>query len=119
MFMNKGPEQKRRAWWPLMGLLGVASLGILAYLLAPSVNEFLRGTLTGFPGPTPTWNLITTGILFGVLVLLVAGIVAAAAPKRKSTVTEKELVKSRATMVHEKKARKMRQQEINKMGKSR
>jgi hypothetical protein len=119
MFLSKGPEQKRQAWWPLLGLLGIASLGLLAYLLAPSVNEFLRRSLPGFPGPSPTWNWITTGILLGIMVLLVAGIVAAAAPRRKSAVNEKDLIKSRTTMVNEKKARKLRQQEINKMGKSR
>lgn len=119
MFLSKGPEQKRRAWWPLLGLLGIASLGVLAYLLAPSVNEFLQRTLVGFPGSTPTWDWIMTGILLGVMVLLVAGIVATAAPRRKSAVNEKDLVKSRTEMVHDKKARKVRQQQINKMGKSR
>lgn len=117
-------ETKNTAFWPLLGLLLAVSLGIVAYVAAPGTITMLDNALPNFPpaGVDPnTLRLIITAILFVVLILIAGLIVAVSMPKQKDRiiVSEKTLMKERQDMVLEKKARKVRQQQINKQGKSR
>ena len=117
-------KSKTQAFWPILGLLLILACAAIGYFLGPAVVDWLdKGdVIRGFPPPgIPRANLnwILRGIVFVVLGLLASLVVAAAVPKKKSAVTEKQLTKQRAEMVHEKKARKMRQQFMNKQNKGR
>lgn len=120
-----GRKQTRNsAFWPLLGLLLAVSLGIVAYVLAPGTITILDNALPNFPpsGVDPnTLRLIIAAIVFVILILIAGLIVAVSMPRQKdrTMVSEKTLMKERQDMVLEKKARKVRQQQINKQGKSR
>jgi len=124
--MGQKPVKKSRtqAFWPVLGLMLIIACAAIAYFAGPAVVEWLdKGkVIRGFPPagvPRANVDWILRGIVFVVLALLSSLLVAAAVPKKKSAVTEKQLVKQRAEMVHEKKARKMRQQLMNKQNKGR
>jgi hypothetical protein len=124
MMGNKPPKSKMQAFWPVMGALLIIAAAVMAFFIGPVVVDWLdRGNvIKGFPPKgVPITNIywILRGIVFVVLGLLASMVVAAAAPKKKSTVTEVKLVKERKDIVHEKKARKMRQQLMNKENKGR
>ena len=123
--MGKKPQKSRmQAYWPALGALLILASAVMAYFIGPAVVEWLDkgNVIRGFP-PTgvPKVNIywILRGIVFVILVLLSSMVVAAAAPKKKSAVTEVKLIKERKEMVNEKKARKMRQQLMNKENKGR
>lgn len=116
---SRKPQPRGKAYWPVLGLLLAASAGALAFIAAPGVNEFLGRSLPSYPEATSQLNLIMTVILFVIFALIGSLIVAAAAPRKKSAVTEVGLIKDRKVMVNDKKARKIRQREINREGRSR
>jgi hypothetical protein len=123
--MGQKPKKSRvESFWPVIGLLLILSAGAIAFFLGPAVANWLdkSNVIKGFP-PTGvssvTIDWIFRGIFFVIFVLLVSLIVAAAAPKKKNAVTEKQLTKDRKVMVDDKKARKMRQQLMNKQNKGR
>jgi hypothetical protein len=124
--MGQKPAKKSRtqAFWPVLGLMLIIACGAIAYFVGPEVVKWLDSSnvIRGFPpAGVPRANLdwILRGIVFVVLALLASLMVAAAVPKKKSAVTEKQLVKQRTEMVNDKKARKMRQQLMNKQNKGR
>lgn len=124
MMGKKPPKSKMQAFWPVMGALLIIAAAVMAFFIGPVVVDWLdRGNvIKGFPPKgVPITNIywILRGIVFVVLGLLASMVVAAAAPKKKSTVTEVNLIKERKDMVHEKRARKMRQQVMNKENKGR
>jgi len=124
MMGKKPPKSRTQSFWPIIGLMLILSAGVIAFFLGPAVIDWLdkSNTIKGFP-PTGvssvTLDWIFRGIFFFILVLLSSLIVAAAAPKKKSAVTEVKLFKERQLMVNDKKARKMRQQLMNKQNKGR
>ncbi len=116
------PKSRTQAFWPIIGLLLILALGFMAWVFAPPVIGFLSRTLPNFPPaevPADTMQIFMTVVLFVLTGMIVSLIVAAAAPRKKSAVTEKNLVKERATMVEEKRKQKLRQRAINRMDKSR
>jgi hypothetical protein len=124
--MGQKPTKKSRtqAFWPVLGLMLIIACAAIAYFAGPAVVEWLddSNVIRGFPpAGIPRVNIywILRGIVFVVLALLASLMVAAAVPKKKSAVTEKQLVKQRTEMVNDKKARKMRQQLMNKQNKGR
>jgi hypothetical protein len=123
--MGKKPDKTRtQSFWPVLGALLILASGVLAFFLGPVVVDWLdkSNVIRGFPpAGVPRVNLywILRGIVFVILGLLASLLVAASAPKKKSTVTEVKLIKERQAMVNEKKARKMRQQLMNKQNKGR
>lgn len=118
MSMPRKKPPRGRAFWPVVGLLLALSAAALAYVFTDPVINALRKSLRNFPtGPTVT--LIVGVILFVVLALTFSLIVAFAVPRKKSAVTETQLVKDRQAMVKDIKARKIRQREINRQGKAR
>jgi short subunit fatty acids transporter len=102
-----------------LGLLLGLSAGALAFVAAPGLTDYLSRTLPNFPKPTNQLTLIMTVILFVIFALIGSLIVAASMPRKKSVVTEVGLIKDRKVLVTEKKARKIRQQQINREGRSR
>jgi len=100
----------RRRWaWPVVGFILAVSLGVLAYVLAPMVIQFLRSSLRGFDTSglaSTTLRWIFTAILFVIFVTLAGLIVAVAAPKPRGTVKYGDLVKEREAMKIEKKRKK-------------
>jgi hypothetical protein len=123
--MGPKPKQSRsQAFWPVLGLLLILACGAIAYFLGPAVVDWLdKGNIIkGFPPPgIPRVNInwIMRAVVGVILLLLSSLAVAAAVPKKKSAVNEKQLTKQRTEMVNEKKARKMRQQLLNKQNKGR
>jgi hypothetical protein len=123
--MGKKPEKsKLQAFWPVMGALLIVTAAVLAFFIGPAVVNWLDkgNVIKGFPPKgVPIVNIywILRGIVFVILGLLASMVVAAAAPKKKSAVTEVKLAKERKDMVLDKKARKMRQQLMNKENKGR
>ena len=117
--MTQFKKPRRNAYWPVLGLLLALAAGVLAFLAAPAVNQALDSSLPNYPTPTPTLNWMVTAVLFIVFVLIGGLVVAVATPKKKAQVTDVMLTKEREKMVHYNKARKVRQREINKQGKSR
>ncbi|MBZ0289540.1 MAG: hypothetical protein K8I30_18100 [Anaerolineae bacterium] len=126
MMGQKPPKSRMQSYWPVLGALLIISCIIIAFVLGPPVYDWFRTSrvVRGFPPPTsevPRSSIewILRGVIFVVLGLFASLLVAAAAPKKKSAVTEVKLVKERQAMVNEKKARKMRQQLMNKQNKGR
>ncbi|MEO8612167.1 MAG: hypothetical protein ABI690_30005 [Chloroflexota bacterium] len=121
--MGKKPQKSKfQAYWPVLGALLIVAAAVMAFFIGPAVVNWLSSThaIKGFPPkgiPIANVYWILRGIVFVILGLLASMVVAAAAPKKKSTVTEVGLTKERKAMVNEKKARKMRQQMMNKENK--
>ncbi len=121
--MQSKTSSRRRAFWPVIGFVLAVSLGIIAYALGPAAYDFLRRSpiIPNFPPPgvpRGQWELILSGILFIVMVLLVALVIALAVPRDRSRVNEKKLVKEREMMIREKKAKKILQRQINREARS-
>jgi hypothetical protein len=123
--MGQKPQKSRmQAYWPVIGFILIVSCAVIAFFLGPVIVNWLDkgNVIKGFPpsGVAPaTVDWIFRGIIFFILGLLASLLVAAAAPKKKNAVTEVKLAKERTAMVNEKKARKMRQQLMNKQNKGR
>jgi hypothetical protein len=120
------PKKKTRgqAWRPVVGFVLILSCAAMAYFLGPAIVTWLDqgNVIRGFPPrgvPIENIRWILRGIVFVILILLGSLLVAVAAPKRKSAVNEKQMTKQREQLVLEKKARKIRQQQMNKMNKGR
>jgi hypothetical protein len=112
-------EQRRKAFWPVMGFLLAVSSAFLAYVLIPGAYSLLNSSLRNFPPSSPTIQLIIGLVLFLVFVTIGSLLVALAVPKPKIAVTETSLMKERNQRIREHKARKVRQSMINREGKSR
>jgi hypothetical protein len=106
-------------FWPVIGFVLAVSLIALAYALAPSTLLFLKKNLKNFPPITDQLKLFMTFILFLIFLAVTGFAVAIAMPKKKSAVSEKDMVNERKDMVAAKAARKKRQQDINRQMKSR
>ncbi len=117
--MSMSPRKKKtkmQAFGPAIGLLLVAAVGILAWFLAPEIDKILIRTLPNFKEiPKQNLQIFTTVVMTVVFVLLVSLIVAAAAPKRKSAVNEKEMVKDRLELIKEKELTKRRRKQMSRM----
>lgn len=121
--MSHKSQSKTRAYWPVIGFVLALSLGVIAWALGPAGYNFLRDNrIVNFAITNisrATWELIISGVLFVVLLMFASLVVAAARPKQKSEVREKDLVKERDKMVREQKAKKVLQREINRKMKDR
>ncbi len=112
----KAPEKKpTRGMWPVYGLVMAVALGVISYILAPTVLEFVRRQSPRFSiGNLPEEQVVLffAGIIFLVLLGIGTLILAFAAPRKKSEVKDKQLVKEKEQMQAEQRARKKRQLEI-------
>lgn len=116
-FREKKIKRKGQSYWPVFGLVLALALGVISWVVSPSAFNWLGTWLKGFPPagvPRPTLELLITVILFVVLSLFAALLVALAMPKKKSAVNEKQLAEERERMIEEKRMRRMRQKQMNK-----
>src|SRR5262249_34963328 len=109
--MGQRPAKKSRtqSFWPVLGLLLILASAAIAYFLGPMLYDWFRTShvVRGFPPldqPRVNVEWILRFVVFVILGMVASLAVAAAVPKKKSTVTEKQLTKQRAEMVNEKKA---------------
>lgn len=119
--MRSKTSSRSRAFWPVIGFVLAVSFAVIAYALGPAAYDFLRRSLPNFPPPgvpRGQWELILSGIVFVILVMLAALVIALAVPRNRSRVNEKKLVKERELMMREKKAKKVLQREINRQARS-
>lgn len=115
--MSHKSQSKTKAFWPLIGFILLVSLLVIAWALGPTGYDFLsRNRIVNF-GITnvarSTWELIISGVLFVVLLMFASLLVAAARPRQKTEVREKDIAKEREKMVRQIKARKELQRQIN------
>lgn len=105
-----------RRYWPVFGFLMVIALGAIAYVLAPAAIDVTRKIIPQFRGselPKLQMQWIFTGVVFVILGLIAAAIVALTAPRSKMNVKESSLTKEREAMLRERQLQKKRQQDIN------
>lgn len=119
MSMKAKPKPRSAAFWPVIGLMTLLAAAAIAYFAGPAVVDWMddSNVVRGFPPagiPEANVDWIMRGIIFVVVFMLVSLVVAAAVPKKKSTVNEKMLTKQRQEMVNEKKAMKVRMKMMNK-----
>jgi uncharacterized membrane protein len=104
--------KKSRGLWPVYGLVLAIALGAISYVLGPSLYDFVLTRSPDFNTGTYTREqveLFFAGIIFFVLLTIVALLVAVFVPRSKTTVKDAELVKERNDMEKARRARKKRQ----------
>jgi len=109
-------KKSNRRFWPLMGFVLIVALTVIAYIVAPDVITWMRSTFRQFRPEGMTSDqlrLVFTAIVFVVLALIAALIIAIAAPKKPINVDEGKLMKERSEMVKAKRAAKKRQRRVN------
>ncbi|MCK6578153.1 MAG: hypothetical protein L6Q98_08630 [Anaerolineae bacterium] len=111
-------EEKRRRWaLPVVGLILILALSVIAYFLAPYVQETISDLFPAFRRDgmsRQTYQLVVAGFTLGVL-LLVATLAVSLGGRRKRPLDVKNttLEKERAAMIAGKKAMKKRQRRLN------
>ena len=111
-------EQKSRRRWAAYGFLLIVALLIISWFLAPTAITISKNALKQLgPAlssvPQVQQQIVYTLIIFFILAIVTALIVALAAPKRPLNVSEKDLLKEReATEKYKRMARK-RQRTLN------
>lgn len=109
-------KKRKRSWWPLIGFLLIVSLLALSYALAPSViAEIQRGLprLNMRSISPEVQRLIFTGVIFGILLMIVGLIVALFAPRKRTLVKETDLIKEREQMLVQREKDRKRQRAVN------
>ena len=100
------PKAKRSTYTPVIGLLIAVVLGVIAWLIAPSVIRALAAALPNFAGnelPLTTMRAAFTVIIV-VLALIVFGLIAALTTQKADPATnEARLEKERNAMRREQK----------------
>jgi hypothetical protein len=112
---RQAEKKARRGLWPLYGLLMAIALGVIAYILAPMLLQFVRSRSANFSIgnlTTQQVELLFAGIIFFVLLGIGTLILGLTVPKKKSEVLDAKLVKERKQMEVERRAKKKRQMEI-------
>ena len=98
--MNK-PPQKRSSYTPVIGLVVAVVLGVIAWLIAPSVIHALAVAIPNFAGnelPLTTTRAAFTAIIV-VLALIVFGLITALTTRKDDqSANEAKLEKERDTM---------------------
>jgi hypothetical protein len=102
--------------WPLYGLLMGLAAAAIAWVLAPTLFDFVRRRSPNFRIGTLTEEQVL--LFFGIIIFLVlisigTLIVAVSAPRKKSRIRETDVAKERAKIEAARRARKKRQRELN------
>ncbi|GEM_PF-1037195 len=108
-------KRRSRGLFPVIGLLLAVALGVISYVLAPYGVEWLKSQNGRFGNtlePQVLQLLVAAGI-FGVLLTIVALIVAVATPKKMIDVKETDLVKERVQRKAYKEMEHKRQRQLN------
>lgn len=99
--MTRYEEEKRYGvgkgskWWPVIGFLLALCFAAIAYVLGEPALTFVRRTFKAddLVGTEYVW--ISRAIIFVVFMFFLAMVYAAAAPKKKGSIDERQLVKER------------------------
>ncbi len=111
-------KKRSRALWAAFGFLLIVALLIIAWILAPGLVTFLKGSFRGFRtavGTMPPLHLqiAFTLIIFVVLALLSAIVVTIASPRRALQFKDKDLQKERVANLDYQRAARKRQRKLN------
>ena len=112
----KEPEKRRKGLWPVYGLFMGLAAAAIAYVLSPILYRFVQQRSPRFSIGTLTPNQVQ--LFFGIIIFLVvisigSLLLALAAPKKKSVVSEAKLAKEKVKMDAALRARRKRQRELN------
>jgi H+/Cl- antiporter ClcA len=115
--VGKKAKSPVNGWMPVLGLILATCSGVLAYALSPIVSEWLDQQSNRWPpsvmtAEQSTW--VVAFVLFVVGLMIAATIVAVFAPKKRSQVTDKDLVEGRKEMFKDKRRQKKRQKKMRK-----
>lgn len=108
-------KKRNRGLYPLIGLVLIIAMGVIAYFLAPSVIDFLKGQNARFGQGMPADRLllfVTVGLTL-ILSTISSLIVAVARPKKLIDVKESDLMKERMDAKRMKEYELKRQRKIN------
>lgn len=112
-----------RGFLPVLGFILILAFAVIAYALGPAGYEFLANNrIINFAASNVSrdvWEWVIRGVIFVVLLMFSSLIVAAARPRQKMDVREKDLVKERAQLRKDIRAKKELQRRINKQMKDR
>lgn len=111
-------EHKSRKRWAAYGFLLIVALLIISWFLAPTVITVSKSALKQLgPAlssvPQVQQQIVYTLIIFFILAIVTALIVALAAPKRPLNVSEKDLIKEREATERYKRMARKRQRTLN------
>ncbi len=111
-------EQKSRRRWAAYGFLLIVALLIISWFLAPTAITISKNALKQLgPAlssvPQVQQQIVYTLIIFFILAIVTALIVALAAPKRPLNVSEKDLIKEREATERYKRMARKRQRTLN------
>jgi hypothetical protein len=108
-------KRRSRALRPLLGLILALALGVISFVLAPSVVTWLQSQNRRF-GATlepQVLQLLVAAAIFGVLLTIFALLVAAATPKKMIDVKDTDLMKERKQNQMHKEYERKRQRQLN------
>lgn len=99
---------------PALGLVLAVALAAVSYVLSAPVTEFLEGNINNFPDPVqqPEIQYVVAVVLFAVLLMFVALLYAAGAPKPEKMISEAELKRERDELAAEKRRRKRQRRRV-------
>ena len=108
-------KRRKRGLWPIIGLLLAIALGVISYVLAPTVITWLRdrNARFGLTLDPQVFQLLIAGVIFVILITIFALIVAAATPKKMINVKETDLIKERMQGKMHKQYEQKRQRQLN------
>ena len=109
-------NRRSRKGWAAGGFLLIIALSVIAYAVAPDVIRWVRRTFPAFAPAGMTNQQLQIAfavIVFFLLTLIVALIIAVAAPRKTLDIDETKLVKERDVRLREQRAIKQRQRRVN------
>ncbi len=113
---NIEEHKKRRGLWPLWGALTLLACGLIGWVLAPILYNYLQRTQPKFSIGTLSVNevlIFFTFMIALVLVAIIALAIALAAPKKRLNISEAKLAKERKQAEAVRRAKKKRLREVN------
>jgi hypothetical protein len=121
MSSNQLKQQEKRsavrAWLPALGFILALCVGLIAYTFSPLILNWLDSRSGRFPPPGVSSQNLRIGatiFLFAITMLVAWTLVAIFIPKKKSKVTDNDLLKDRKSIYAEKAAKKKRQVKMRK-----
>lgn len=108
-------KPKNAAIRSVMGFVLALALGLIAWVVAPYVIQWMADNIANFTGRELEYNVMRalfSVVIFSLLLAFVWTIVAMAAPKKKMHISNKELAAERAAIEQEKRERKKRREKM-------
>ena len=105
-----------RRYWPVIGFIMIVMLGAIAYIVAPMLQEATRDLFPQFRTRGVNPGMVRLGftvVIFVVLAMISAAIVAMMQPKSKLKINDKDLMKIRQGVLQQKEDEKKRMRKVN------